>query len=104
MKQLIYKFLDDYFGSKATCEFMNSPLRMWTDTYEVVSDSGVLILWFRVKNDKVIIYRSDSLCKKIEGYYGIDKEESWKYVRDWFGQKHNIKFLSDLLKMIPQTT
>ncbi len=100
MKEKIYKFLDDYVGGGTTCEIMYSPLRTWTDTCEIKSDSGVLILWFQVKSDQVKVYRSDSLCKKIEGYFPVENTESWKYVRDWFGERNKIKVLSDLLKLI----
>lgn len=102
MKQIIYKFLDDYVGEGAVCNLRPSGLfRTWSENWEVISDNGIMILWFSVKSDQIKVYRSDSLCGKIEGYLGIDPNESWKYVRDWFGEKYNIKVLSDLLKFIP---
>jgi len=75
-------------------------MRTWTENYEVISENGVLIIWFMVRNDEVKIYRSEPLCAKIEGYFNVPKDESWKYIRDWFGERNNIKVLSDLLKLI----
>lgn len=100
MKDKIYKFLDDYCGVGVTCKHMSTGMRTWTENYEVISENGVLIIWFMVRNDEVKIYRSEPLCVKIEGYFNVPKDESWKYIRDWFGERNNIKVLSDLLKLI----
>lgn len=100
MKETIYNFLDEYVGNGARCELVIPALgRTWTDHWEVFSDNGTMILWFIVKRDMIKIYRSESLCRKIEGYFGIENTESWKYIRDWFGDRHKIKVLSDLLKL-----
>ena len=100
MREIIYKFLDESVGKGANCSPFTSTLRTWPEKYNVTSDNGTLILWFSVRTDQVKVYRSESLCRKIEGYFGIDPDESWKYIRDWFGDRHNIKVLSDLLKLI----
>ena len=100
MKETIYKFLDEYVGDGAKCKLAIPALgRTWTDHWEVFSDNGTMILWFIVKRDMIKVYRSESLCKKIEGYFGVENTESWKYIRDWFGDRHKIKVLSDLLKL-----
>ena len=108
MRKMVYKFLDGYVGEGANCSpFTNAftnALRTWSEKYNekynVTSDNGTLILWFIVRADEVKVYRSESLCRKIEGYFGIDPNESWKYIRDWFGDRQQIKVLSDLLKLI----
>jgi hypothetical protein len=100
MREIIYKFLDESVGKGANCSPIISEFRTWTEKYQVLSDNGTLILWFAVKTDQIKVFRSDSLCRKIDGYFGIDPNESWKYIRDWFGDRHNIKVLSDLLKLI----
>lgn len=100
MKETIYKFLDDYVGEGATCKHVSTGFRTWTENYEVISDNGVIILWFLVRSEQVKVYRSEQLCAKIEGYFNVHKEESWKYIRDWFGDRHNIQRISDLLKLI----
>ena len=99
-KDTIYKFLDEYVGEGANCSPFVNVFRTWTEKYNVTSNNGTLILWFIVRNDEVKVYRSESLCGKIEGYFGIDPNESWKYIRDWFGDRQQIKVLSDLLKLI----
>jgi hypothetical protein len=66
----------------------------------VTSNNETEIIWFLVRTDEVKVYRSESLCRKIEGYFGVDPNESWMYIRDWFGDRQQIKVLSDLLKLI----
>ena len=101
MKDKIYKFLDEYVGDGTLCEPRPSGLfRTWSENYDVRSSNGTLIVWFSIRQDMVKVYRSELLCDKIEGYFGVPNEESWKYIRDWFGERNNIKVLSDLLKLI----
>ena len=100
MKETIYKFLDEYVGEGANCSPFTNEFRTWSEKYNVTSDKGTLILWFIVRADEVKVYRSESLCRKIEGYFGIDPNESWKYIRDWFGNKHDINKVKDLIKFI----
>jgi hypothetical protein len=99
-KETVYKFLDEYVGEGANCSPIVNVFRTWSEKYNVTSNNGTLILWFIVRTDEVKVYRSESLCGKIEGYFGIDPNESWKYIRDWFGDRQQIKVLSDLLKLI----
>ena len=99
-KETIYKFLDEYVGEGANCSPIFSEFRTWSEKYVVTSNNETEILWFLVRTDEVKVYRSESLCRKIEGYFGIDPNESWKYIRDWFGDRQQIKVLSDLLKLI----
>lgn len=100
MKETIYKFLDEYVGEGANCKLDIPAIgRTWSENWEVISDNGTMILWFSVKSDQIKVFRSESLCGKIEGYFGIEPTESWKYIRDWFGDRHKIKVLSDLLKL-----
>lgn len=102
MKERIYKFLDDYVGEGTNWTLKSQDLfRTWyTENYEIVSNNGTMILWFSVKHDNVKVFRSEELCRKIEGYFGVPSEESWKHIRDWFGKRNNIKVLSDLLKIV----
>lgn len=102
MKERIYKFLDEYVGGGVHCAPRPTGLfGTWSEYYDLRSENGTLILWFMVRSDEVKIFKSDELCGKIEGYFSIDPNESWKYVRDWFGDRYNMKKLSDLFKFIP---
>ena len=101
MKERIYKFLDEYVGEGTNWTLRHQDLfRTWSDSYEFVSNNGTMILWFSIRHDNVKVFRSEELCRKIEGYFNVPSDESWKYIRDWFGQRNNIKVLSDLLKII----
>ena len=103
MKDKIYKFLDFYVGKGARVSPMYSEFRTFADRYEVTSDNGTLILWFTVRGDHVKVFRNDNLSNKISSYFSLPDEGegcSWMYIRDWFGQRHNIQRISDLLKLI----
>ena len=71
MKETIYKFLDEYVGEGVSCSPIVNEFRTWSEKYDVASDNGTLILWFIVRTDQVKVYRSESLCRKIEGYFGF---------------------------------
>lgn len=101
MKKVIYKFLDEYVGEGVNCKLAIPAFgRTSWDNWEVLSNNGTMILWFMVKNDMFKLFRSESLCKKIEGYFGIESSESWKYIRDWFGERNEIKQIGDLLNYV----
>ena len=102
MKEQVYRFLDYYLGNEIQCKPRPTGLfRTWSENYEIVSNNGTMIFWFSVRLDAFKMYRSEELCKKIEGYFSVDPEDSWKYIRDWFGDRYNMKKLSDLFKFIP---
>ena len=109
MKKLVYKFLDNYLGNEVKVEQLNVPLykvktKKWSirETYYIWSGTNNLIFSFSIhKNDSFNIWRSNDLCSTVGNFFGIDSDESMRYVREWFGVKHNMNKVSDLMKFIP---
>jgi len=110
MKKLLYKFLDEYVGNGVRA--VKEPILLNPNTfmpdervkrYNLISDRNILILFFQVwdDGDKIKIYRGSKLCDTLSGYFGISSDDSMKYVREWFADKHDMKKLSDLFKFIP---
>jgi hypothetical protein len=100
MRETIYKFLDGYVGGGVQAKRLVSSFMTYQDHYEILSDNGVQILLFSVSGERMKIYRSEGLCKKLCSYLSLEKEDAWKYVRDWFGQRYHMKKVSDLLNFI----
>ena len=108
---MIYKFLDRYIGDGATAKpvikHIYNPytftMRPQVYSYDLCSDNGTIILVFKIydNGEKIAIYRSDRLCSTVSGFFGIDSNESMRYIRDWFADKYDMKKVGDLLKFIP---
>ena len=102
MKDLVYKFLDNYLGDEVVCE--PDGLKEW---YIICSKkNGQRILKFFVRDKRGVqeirLFREVSLCYKVYGYCGIENvDDCANYIKDWFGDKHGLKKVSDVLKFIP---
>ena len=110
MEKLINKFLDEYVGNGVRAVKEPVILNPYTFRveehimrYNLISDKNILILFFQVwdDGDKIKIYRGNKLCDTLSDYFGVDKNEAMKYVREWFGKRYNMSKVSDLLKFIP---
>ena len=58
------------------------------------------IMFYWVNNDltKITMFRSHKLNEFVASFCNITIEESNQYVKDWFGDRANIKKVNDLLK------
>ena len=97
LKKVINKFLDGYVGDGIRVKY--NPLHK---IYNVYSDKGVLILSFKYNSykDSIIIFRGLELCNMICRFFSVCDDDAMRYVRSWFGDKHNINKVSDLTKFI----
>lgn len=68
--------------------------------YEIVSNKGKSVLYIWVRDETYKLFRSYELCHMVSAFFGIGSEESMKLVKDWFGDKLNLKKVSDLLEII----
>ena len=94
MTKIINKFLDEYLGDEVN-------VMPYLSDYLLLSKNKTLILSFRIlKNGEYIIFRGRKLCELISKWFGITEDDAMKRIRDWFGNKHNIKKFSDLNKFI----
>jgi hypothetical protein len=97
LKKVINKFLDGYVGDGIKVKY--NPLHK---IYNVYSNKGVLILSFKIcKNDSIAIFRGLELCNMLCRFFSVCDDDAMRYVRSWFGDKHNINKVSDLTKFIP---
>lgn len=94
MKKMVYKFLDDYLGNEFYGKIQGR------DTLIFSKKTTKLIMFFWVNKDltKITMFRSHKLNEFVASFCNITIEESNQYVKDWFGDRANIKKITDLLK------
>jgi len=102
MKDLVYKFLDIHLGDEVVCKPNG------TEEWYVIRSkkNRQRILKFLVFNrrgvQEIKLFREVSLCNKVYGYCGIENvDDCANYIKDWFGDKHGLNKVSDILKFIP---
>jgi hypothetical protein len=94
MSRIINKFLDNHLGDEVVVK-----KNRWF--YNLSSKNGITILSFRVKDDgSFIMFRDVKLCKTISTWFGLSDDDAMRKIRDWFGNKHNLKKVSDLNRFI----
>ena len=101
MEKMIYKFLDKYLGDEVTC--IKTRTTDVCDTYDIFSKKNkTLILFFRVyhKKEGIFIFRGGKLTNTVSSYFNSEPKEVMPIIRDWFGDKHNIKKVGDLMKFV----
>ena len=100
MKQIIYKFLDEYVGSGIY--FTHNEDRSF---YNIFSNNKTRIITFRISNnwEYIKLFRSESLCKTISSFFCIPEDEAAMFTKDWFGDRHNLKKVGDLRKFVSET-
>ena len=98
MEKRIYNFLDRIVGHNVKCILVSEGTN-WKH-YMINSDKKIRILEFRVfdGDEKVAIFRDAKLCDMVSGFFGIDEQESAKYIKYWFGDTHNLNKVKDILK------
>lgn len=99
MEKNIYYFLDKLVGNKVKCIPTNTK-----DFYNIYSLNGIHIVSFKVLNDgvQVSLVRPVYLSKLVSNFFGIGVGESSEYIRDWFGDRHKLNKVRDILKFIPE--
>lgn len=97
MEQKIYKFLDLYVGP-GVYSTHNSDRSF----FNLFSDNKTPILTFRVHDEYIKLFRSESLCKTVSRFFCISEDDAAKYTKDWFGDRNNLKKVSDVMKFISE--
>jgi hypothetical protein len=101
MKKMVYKFLDEYLGDEVTCKKSGSTNRH--NTYGIFSTKNKsLILFLRVyhKEGDIAMFRGAILTRTVSDFFSIEENYSTKIIKDWFGEKHNIKKVKDIMKFV----
>ena len=96
MKELIYKFLDDYCREDIVCV-------REAGVYRMISGK-VIIFSFSIhgKDDTFIFYPSYEINNSLQSMFNLTKNESIQYVKDWIGDKLYLKRNHDLKRYIPE--
>ena len=103
MKDLVYKFLDNYLGDEVVCK--PNGMKEWYVIRSKKNNQRIFKFFVFNKNgvQKISLVREVSLCCKVSGYCGIDNvEDCTNYIKNWFGDKHGLIKVSDVLKFIPK--
>ena len=102
MEKTIYKFLDEYLGDEVNCVNKSSMTGMYYD-YGLYSKKGKsLIMSFRVCNREghITMFRGRRLTEMVSDFFSMDPNKTSSIIRDWFGDKHNLKKVGDLMKFV----
>lgn len=96
MKELIYKFLDDYCREDIVCV-------REAGVYRMISGK-VVIFSFSIhgENQRFLIYSSYEICNSVQSMFNLTKNESIQYVKEWVSNKLSLKRNHDLKRYIPE--
>lgn len=98
MRKMVYKFLDEYLGN----EFYGKTIGKETYIYSKKITKTIMFYWVNNDLTKITMFRSTKLNEFVATFCNITIEESNQYVKDWFGDRANIKKMNDLLKFYNQ--
>ena len=102
MRKMVYKFLDEYLGDEVTCIKTGSTNRC--DSYDIFSKKNKsLILFFKVYHKEegdIVIFRGGKLTNTVSSYFDLEPKSGMSLIRDWFGDKHDINKVKDLMKFV----
>lgn len=101
MENIIYNFLDNYFGDEVyVVQFVKE--------YVIYSTKGGKIVSFIVLDhleeqggERISLHGNSKVTEIVGAFFSIDKKDASNYIRNWFGDKHNLKKVSDIKKFIP---
>lgn len=100
MEKLIYNFLDNYYGDEVY-------VVQFGREYVINSSKGGKIVSFIYwessdgMDERISLHGNSKVCEMIGSFFSIHYKEASNYIRDWFGDKHNLKKVSDIKKFIP---
>ena len=101
MENVIRKFLDDYLGDEVFYE--KELLKNEKERYYIYSKKNqALIIFFDCSNggECIRVFRGNVLTITVSRFFDMDPYDVTKVIRDWFGDKHNLKMVSDLMKIV----
>lgn len=101
-RKLVYDFLDNVVGNGVTCKKLTNRGR--SGVYRIKSNKGYTILDFMVSTDgnKVSLIAGNELYNMVSLFFSMEHKMCLNYIRDWFGDKHDLKKINDVKKFIPQ--
>ena len=99
MKQIVYKFLDEYVGTGIYLTHNED-----RSFYNIFSNNKTRIITFRVADnwEHIKLFRSESLCKTLSRFFCISEDDAAMFTKDWFGDRHSLKRVGDLRKFVSE--
>jgi hypothetical protein len=100
MEKMMYKFLDEYLGDEVVCIKTSNKKNY---TYDLCSKKNkTIIISFTVSHldGEMVIYKGNPLNKLLSDLFSTDDYDTMRFVRNWFGDKHNLNKVKDLIKFI----
>jgi hypothetical protein len=101
MEKSIYKFLDNYLGNEVIC-VRQRPTRGYNYYHLYSKNNKTLILHFQVsrKDGNIVLFRSSYLTELVCDFFSMAPNDASGIIRDWFGDKHDINKVKDLIKFV----
>jgi hypothetical protein len=101
MEKSIYKFLDNYLGNEVIC-VRQRPTRGYNYYHLYSKNNKTLILHFQVscKDGNIVLFRSSYLTELVCDFFSMTPNDASGIIRDWFGDKHDINKVKDLIKFV----
>jgi hypothetical protein len=103
MEKTIHKFLDHLLGDEVIAVMVKS-LPVLKIFHIVSKKNRIPIFNFRyyVDEETFGMYREPMLVNLVSDFFDIEnKDETTKFIKNWFGDKHDVNKVHDLKKFIP---
>jgi hypothetical protein len=103
MEKLIFEFLDNHFGDEVIVT--NIRIRHKVE-YLISSPKGGRIMSFIVDDipddgeERITLIGNQKVWDLLCGFFPIERRESMEHMRNWFGDKHNLKKVNDIKKFM----
>lgn len=97
MKKIVNDYLNDSLGTKIYFKTNED-----SSFYNIFSTNGTRIITFRVQSnwEYIKLFRGEELTKTVSSLFSITNDESAQFIKDWFGEIHNLKRVGDLRRLI----
>jgi len=104
MEKLIFEFLDSYFGDEVIVT--NIRIRHKVE-YLIISPKGGPIMSFIVSDildddgkERITLIGRQKVWDMLCGFFPIERREAMGHMKNWFGDKHNLKKVKDIKKFM----
>lgn len=101
MEKLINKFLDNYLGDEVVC-IKGGETKNY-DCYSLFSKKNravIMLFQVRRKDGSTVMFRGRDLTDFVSNFFSMESNDASSVIKNWFGDKHDIKKVSDLMKFV----
>jgi len=105
MESSIYKYLDNYLGDEFLVirsknfeiSFSGSTYPLVQNEFRIISSKGDKIFYiykhlceFFPDVPEAVVFVDVNISNLLSNFFSIDLDDAFKYIREWFFQKHNL--------------